>query len=73
MQETILQSGWESFLAAVPFVGLLMVGLFRLDVIIASPKCSKAGKRPFSGGDENGDLLLFDPDGRPWADSGKSK
>lgn len=73
VQETILQSGWENFLVAVPFVGLLLVALFRLDGIIASPKRARAGKRPFSCCDENGHLLLFDPDGRPWGASSKTR
>ena len=73
MQDTILQSGWENFLVAVPFVGLLLVGFFRLDEIIASPKRARAGKRLFSGCDENGHLLLSDPDGRPWSASSKTR
>ena len=66
MQDTILQSGWGNFLVAVPFVGLLLAGLFRLDEIIASPKRDRAVKRPASGCDQNGRLLLSDPDGRPF-------
>jgi hypothetical protein len=65
VQETILQSGWGTFLVAVPFVGILLAGLFRLDEIIATPKRARAGKRlPFTGCDENGHLVLSDPDGR---------
>ncbi len=30
MQDTVLQSGWETLLVAVPSVGILLVGLFRL-------------------------------------------
>jgi hypothetical protein len=73
VQDAILQSGWENLLVAVPFVGILLVGLFRLDEIIASPKRSKAVKRPASGCDENGHLLLSDPDGRPWDASSKTR
>jgi len=69
VQDAILQSGWENFLVAVPFVGILLVGLFRLDEIIASPKRSRSVKRPVSGCDENGNLLLSDPDGHPWGAS----
>jgi len=73
VQDTILQSGWENLLVAVPFVGILLVGLFRLDEIIASPKRVRAVKRPASGCDENGHLLLSDPDGRPWGASRKTR
>jgi len=66
VQDTILQSGLGSFLVAVPFVGILLVGLFRLDEIIAVPKRRQPVKRPACGCDENGHLLLSDPDGRPW-------
>ena len=65
MQDAILQSGWENVLFAIPFVGILLVNLFRLDEIIASPKRSTPARRPPSGCDENGDPLLCDPDGRP--------
>jgi hypothetical protein len=66
VHDVILQSGLENFLVAVPFLGLLMVALFRLDEIIATPKRVKAVKRRVCGRDENGHLLLSDPDGRPW-------
>jgi hypothetical protein len=68
VQDTILQSGWGNFLVAVPFVGILLVGLFRLDEIIAAPKRDRSVNRPACGCDENGHLLFSDPDGRPWTD-----
>ncbi len=69
MQDIALQSGWETFLLAAPFVGMVLVGVFRLDEIAASPKRQR-GRRPrLTGNDENGRLLLSDPDGRPWADA----
>jgi hypothetical protein len=66
MHDAVLQSGLANFLVAVPFVGLLMAALFRLDEIIATPKRARAVKRRVCGRDENGRLLLSDPDGRPW-------
>jgi hypothetical protein len=69
MQGIALQSGWENLLLAAPFVGMVLVGIFRLDQIAADPKHQR-GRRPrLIGNDENGRLLLGDPDGRPWADS----
>ena len=73
MHDTILQSGLGNFLVAIPFVGILLVGLFRLDEIIASPQRKRAVKRPACGCDENGNLLLSDPDGRPWGASRKTR
>jgi hypothetical protein len=35
MHETILKSGWDSMLFAVPFVAMLLLGFFRLDEAIA--------------------------------------
>jgi hypothetical protein len=66
--DTILQSVWENLLVAVPFVGILLVALFRLDQIIAAPRRRKPVSRPACGCDENGRMLLSDPDGRPWND-----
>lgn len=69
MQDIALQSGWETFLLAAPFVGMVLVGVFRLDEIAANPRRQR-GRRPrLTRNDENGRLLLSDPDGRPWADS----
>jgi len=73
VQDTILQSGWGNFLVAVPFVGILLVALFRLDGIIASPRRDRAVKRPASGCDENGHLFLSDPDGCPWSNSSNAR
>jgi hypothetical protein len=68
VQDAILQSGWANFLVAVSSVGILLVSLFRLDEVIAAPKRDRPVSRPACGCDENGHLLLSDPDGRPWSD-----
>jgi hypothetical protein len=66
VHDIALQSGWETFLLAAPLLGMVVVGIFRLDSIAASPKHHSGAKRPPSGIDENGHMLLSDPDGRPW-------
>lgn len=67
MQGMALQSGWETFLLAAPVVGMILVAVFRLDVIAAN--ASRTYPRA-PGNDENGHPLLTDPDGRTWTDSG---
>jgi hypothetical protein len=38
MHEIILNSGWDTLLFVVPFIGMLLVGFFRLDQLFAAPK-----------------------------------
>ena len=66
MQETVLKPGLDTFLFAVPFLGMLLVGFFRLDGWFAAPKQELKPRRPPSGMDEAGRPLLTDPDGRLW-------
>lgn len=69
MHDIALQSGWETFLLAAPFVGMVLVGVFHLDEIAANPNRHHGGRPRLTGNDENGRLLLSDPDGRPWTNS----
>ncbi len=62
-----LQSGWEAFLLAAPIVGMVLVGVFRLDEIATSQGRTRRPWLP--GNDESGHALMSDPDGRPWNDS----
>lgn len=66
VQDIALQSGWETFLLAVPFIGMVIIGVFRLDIILATPKCSSRKRRPPAGIGADGKILLTDPDGRSW-------
>ncbi|MGD0156152.1 MAG: hypothetical protein ABSB50_08640 [Terracidiphilus sp.] len=68
MQDIALQSGWETFLLAAPFVGMVLVGVFRLDQIAANPRRDSERPHRLPGNDENGHVLLTDPDGRSWSD-----
>ena len=64
MQGIALQSGWETFLLAAPLVGMILVGVFRLDQrldqIATNPKSRGIRPRPTEN-DENGRILLSDP------------
>jgi hypothetical protein len=64
VQGIALQSGWETFLLAAPIVGMILVGVFRLDEIAANHGHARHPRLP--GNDENGSVLMCDPDGRPW-------
>jgi hypothetical protein len=50
-------------------VGVLLIGMFRLDAIIAAPKQAAGFQHPPSGTDKHGRVLFSDPDGRPWKDA----
>jgi len=65
VQDSVLNSGWQSVLVAIPFIFMMMVGVFRLDELIAAQKKSVKRQRPASGVDQDGRPLLCDPDGRP--------
>lgn len=70
MHEMVLHSGWDTFLFGLVFIGLLAVGVFRLDESFTSRK-GKAKKksrvtRPPSGVDRDGSQLMSDPDGKTW-------
>jgi len=69
VHDSALQSGLDTLLIAVPFVGVLLIGMFRLDAIIAAPKQAAGFQHPPSGTDKHGRVLFSDPDGRPWKDA----
>ncbi len=43
---------------------MVLIGVFRLDVVAANASRTPHPRLP--GNDENGHLLMSDPDGRPW-------
>lgn len=73
MQDAILQSGWEAVLVAVPFLAILLMGMFRLDELMATPRRRQASRRRVNGCDQEGNLLYCDPDGRPWEAEPRTK
>lgn len=60
---TALPSNMDAILVAIPMVGLLFVGMFRLDEIIAKPQKRPERRRAMAGSDKNGSPLCIDPDG----------
>lgn len=64
MHEQVLSSTRDALLFAIPFIGLLLAGIFRLDEFFVTPKRGHLPRRPPSGVDIHGDLILCDPDGR---------
>jgi hypothetical protein len=68
MHEYYLRSVSDTLLVGVPFICILVLAIFRLDTLFASPKSpvSRATyRRPGCGMDEKGEPLVVDPDGRP--------
>jgi hypothetical protein len=64
MEEHVLISGRDTLLIAIPFIVILMITMFRLDQILASPKQVVNGRRLACGMDKPGEPILRDPDGR---------
>ena len=46
MHDSVLNPAWDTLLIAVPFVGVLLFGMFRLDAIFASPRQAARTRRP---------------------------
>lgn len=65
MVDTVLSSGRDTVLVAIPILTLLLASMFRLDQLIAAPKETGRRDRPPCGMDRNGEPILTDPDGRP--------
>lgn len=65
MHESMLKSGWETALVAVPFLVILVAGIFRLDELVVTQKAGAKRQRSRVGVDSSGEPILCDPDGRP--------
>ncbi len=63
MDQSILKSGRDSLLVAVPLIALLLVGFFRLDEWFFRPAKSPRRRPPARGVDPEGRPLFSDPDG----------
>jgi len=64
MDQSILMSGRDTLLVAIPLVLMIFFSIFRLDQIIARPRVSQIRRRPACGVNELGEPILCDPDGR---------
>jgi hypothetical protein len=62
---TILESNTDALLVAIPMVGLLFAGFFRLDELFGKPKKQAEPRRQIAGLDAKGRPVCIDPDGRP--------
>jgi len=65
VHESVLITGMDAVLVAIPFCLLLLVQFFRLDELVANSRRQRSNARSFCGQDASGDLVLTDPDGRP--------
>ena len=70
---SVLQSNADSLLVAIPMIGLLFLGFFRLDELLGKPKKPVVNRRQMSGWDKNGRPLCADPDGKSPAPSIKKR
>ncbi|HWG20036.1 MAG TPA: hypothetical protein VG225_05845 [Terracidiphilus sp.] len=68
MEPSTLNGNWDNILFAVPLVGLLVFGYFRVDEIFVSRKHTRGAHRHPSRpvADPSDPSHLTDPDGRPW-------
>ena len=73
MHQLTINSGRDAFLIAIPFLFLMLLGLFRIDEVIAAPKRKKSERRTagLCGTDQSGRAVLRDPDGKRWYPSQK--
>jgi hypothetical protein len=62
---SMIQSNSDALLIAIPMVGLLFAGFFRLDELFGKPKKQPSeSRRRMSGWDKDGQPVCADPDGR---------
>jgi hypothetical protein len=66
MHDWIIKSNLDELLFGLPMVGMLFLGYFRLDELLAAPKQRRASIRKRSVTKIDGRLVGCDPDGRPW-------
>jgi hypothetical protein len=60
---SVIQSNTDALLVAIPMIGILIVGFFRLDELVGKPKKQGMPRRQISGLDAKGRQICLDPDG----------
>ena len=65
-------SNGDALLVAVPMVGLLIAGYFRLDELLGKPQKKSEPRRQIAGLDEDGRQICLDPDGKSYKRKAKS-
>jgi len=63
-EASVFHSNTEAMLVAVPMIGVLVAGFFRLDEFVSRPRVSKPERRSFSHRDGEGMAVCVEPDGR---------
>jgi len=59
----LIKSNADAILVAVPMIGLLFAGYFRLDELFSKPKRKNVSHgRPFASLNANGEITGLDPD-----------
>ena len=60
-------SGRDTILVGVPFIALVTLFVFRLDVLIFRPReiSKRRPQHPLCGVNANGQTMFRDPDGKP--------
>jgi hypothetical protein len=61
---TVLPSNMDAVLVAIPMVGMLFAGVFRLDELFGKPQKRAPRRRAIAGSDEDGAPICIDPDGK---------
>jgi hypothetical protein len=66
MVDTAVHTNWDQVLIGIPFVMMMIIGIFRLDELVAVPHKKLRRARPASGMDSKGRPIVCDPDGTRW-------
>lgn len=66
LEERILLSGWKSVAFGAVAVGAMLIGMFRLDELMARRKSERRARKRPMGNDPRGGIAFSDPDGREW-------
>jgi hypothetical protein len=60
---SVTLSNTDALLVAIPMIGILVVGFFRLDEMVGKPRKLAARRPQVAGTDGEGHQICLDPDG----------